>query len=198
MAAALGTTPATSHAPSTYLLGPSLRGDVGLIFSHRPPLDIKTYFAQFHPLDYARAGAIATREFTLPSGTVYSRGGEVPTDEDMPLPHSMETGLRKLGVPSRLVKGKVELESDGGYTVCREGDILNSNQTTLLKMFGIQIAEFGVDLRAWWAKDTEEVVAIGDDGQEKVLSPEEEEEEVNNGTMNTDLADEIEEDDEVG
>ena len=77
----------------------------------------------------------------------------------MPLAHSVELNLRKLGLPTRLVKGKVEL--DGEFVVCKEGDVLGSGQTTLLKMFGIAMAEFRVGVEAYWERDTGEVTVVG-------------------------------------
>lgn len=162
MAAALGRDASTEPAPQTSLLAPHLGGAVGLLFSAHPPSYISNYFATFTPLDYARAGTVATRSFTLPAGVVYSRGGEIPAEEDVPMAHSMEPGLRKLGVPTRLVKGKIVLGEDGGegYTVCREGEVLGSGQTTLLKMFGVATAEFRVVVKAYWSRDSGEVVVL--------------------------------------
>lgn len=167
MAAALGRDPSTEPAPQTSLLAPHLGGAVGLLFSSHPPSYISNYFATFTPLDYARAGTVATRSFTLPAGVVYSRGGEIPAEEDVPMAHSMEPGLRKLGVPTRLVKGKIVLGEDGEerYTVCREGEVLGSGQTTLLKMFGVATAEFRVVVKAYWSRDSGEVVVL--EGEDK-------------------------------
>lgn len=162
MAKALGGTPETSPGPNTYLLTPYLAGSVGLLFTPRPPADVVAFFAAFHPLDYARAGTRATRTFVIPAGTVHSRAGEVPAEEDLPLAHSIEPSLRKWGVPTRLVKGRVELENE--YTVCREGEVLGSGQTTLLKMFGVATAEFNVELKAYWSADTGTVVVLDDGG----------------------------------
>lgn len=61
-------------------------------------------------------------------------------------------------MPTRLVKGKVVLEDE--YTVCREGQKLDSNQTALLKMFGVAMAEFRVVVRAYWEAATERVVVV--------------------------------------
>ncbi|MCJ1478865.1 mRNA turnover 4 [Lambiella insularis] len=160
MAAALGRSATEEPAPNTSLLAPYLAGTIGLIFTPRTPLEMQKYFSSFHPLDYARAGTVARRTFVLPPGTVYSRGGEIPSEEDVPLAHSIEPTLRKLGVPSRLVKGKIELE--GEYVVCQEGEVLGSGQTTLLKMFGIATAEFGVELKAFWEKKTGGVVVLAE------------------------------------
>ena len=181
MAAALGRAATDEPALNTSLLAPHLSGTVGLLFSPRAPAAIKAYFAGFHPLDYARAGTTATRSFVLPAGVVYSRGGEIPSEEDLPLAHSIEPTLRKWGVPTRLVKGRVELE--GEYVVCQEGEVLGSGQTTLLKMFGVATAEFGVELKAYWVKEKAEVVVLAEgeasggkvdvDGEDELIDDEE-------------------------
>jgi len=49
-------------------------------------------------------------------------------------------------MPTRLVHGKVTLDQE--FVVCKEGDILNSNQTRLLKLFGSAMAEFSIKLIA--------------------------------------------------
>ena len=84
---------------------------------------------------------------------------------------SIEPTLRKLGVPTRLVRGKVVLEEGAeegfgmesdGYMVCREGDTLDSRQTTILKIFGVRMAEFKVQLRASFEKESATVKEIGE------------------------------------
>ena len=111
-----------------------------------------SYFADFQPADYARSGTLSSRSFTIPSGTLYSRAGEIPEEEDVPLAHSVEPSLRKLGVPTRLVKGRVQLEND--FLVCQEGEVLGSGQTALLKTFGIAAATFKVQLVACFNRET--------------------------------------------
>ena len=56
---ALGSTAETSHLPGTHLLAPYLTGEIGLLFTSRPPAEIESYFANYAALDYARAGATA-------------------------------------------------------------------------------------------------------------------------------------------
>ncbi|PGH03240.1 hypothetical protein AJ79_07435 [Helicocarpus griseus UAMH5409] len=166
MAVALGTTPETSCAPNLHQLSPYLTGAVGLLFTSRDPQSVLSYFSTFHPTDFARAGNTTPRSFTIPPGIVYSTAGEIATENDEPISHTIEPTLRKLGVPTRLVKGKVVLEMEGeGYTVCREGDVLDSRQTTLLKIFGVQVAEFRVAMKAQWDRK---------DGKVTVLEQEEE------------------------
>ncbi|KAE8356712.1 ribosomal protein L10-domain-containing protein [Aspergillus coremiiformis] len=160
MAVALGQNPESEAATNLHKLSPCLTGAVGLLFTSRDPESVTSYFDSFRPLDFARAGTVSTRSFSIPNGLVYSRAGEIPASEDEPVSHTIEPELRKLGIPTRLVKGKVMLElTDGqeGFPVCREGEVLDSRQTTLLKMFGIAIAEFHVALKAHWTQSTGEV-----------------------------------------
>ena len=161
MAKALGSSPEDEAAPGTHLISPHLSGDVGLLFTSRPPASVLGYFNSFSRNSFARSGTTASRSFTIPAGTVYSLAGAIPATEDVPLAHSLEPILRKLGVPSRLVKGKIELENE--YVVCREGEALGSGQTTLLKMFGVAMAEFKIEVRCWWEKETGNV-RTGEEG----------------------------------
>lgn len=159
MAKALGTNPETEAAPNVHVLTPYLAGAVGLLFTSRTTESVINYFENFRPQDFARAGTVATRSFSIPNGVVYSRAGEISTHDDEPLSHTIEPALRKLGVPSRLIKGKVTLElTEGqeGYLVCREGETLDSRQTNLMKMFGVTSSEFKVDLKGYWTRSTGE------------------------------------------
>ena len=73
-------------------------------------------------------------------------GGEIDPEQDVPMAHSLEPELRKLNMPTSLTKGKITLENP--YTVCKEGGVLDSRQTRLLKLFGVATAEFTVKLLA--------------------------------------------------
>lgn len=146
MAKALGTTPAEAHLPGTDLLSSHLSGSVGLLLTNREPATVTSFFDEFSKTDFARAGTEATRSFTLPAGLVSSMGGEIPEEEDVPLGHSLEPELRKLNVPTSLKKGKVWLENE--YVVCEEGQTLDSRQTRLLKLFGVAMADFTVEVLA--------------------------------------------------
>lgn len=158
MAKALGQTPAEEYLTNLSQLTEHLAGNVGLLFTSREPKEIIEYFAAYSQTDFARAGVTATQTFTIPAGTVHSRGGEVPEDDDVPLPHSVETTIRKWGMPTRLDKGKIVL--DAPYTVCKEGDVMNSHQTALLKMFGVAMADFKIDLKAYYSKSSESVTEV--------------------------------------
>ncbi|KAI0114694.1 mRNA turnover protein 4 [Daldinia grandis] len=169
MARALGHSPEDSYADNIYKLTPYLRGTVGLIFTNRPPALILPYLECLPggKVDFARAGAVAPRDFVIPPGTLYSTGGEVLAEYDIPLGHTLEPELRRLGMPVRMVKGRVVLEEalegageEKGYVVCREGDVLDSRQTRLLKLFGVCMSEFKIKVVAYWSAATLEVTPV--------------------------------------
>lgn len=159
MAKALGQTAAEEHLTNLSQLSPHLVGNVGLFFTNREPQEIIEYFAAYSQTDFARAGVTASQTFTIPAGVVYSRAGDVPEDEDVPLPHSVETTIRKWGMPTRLDKGKIIL--DAPYTVCTEGETMNSHQTALLKFFGVAMADFKIDLKVYYSTASESVTEVG-------------------------------------
>lgn len=139
--------PTSPHLTADTNISPQhLNGNVGLLFTSRDPSSIQEFFDTFVRNDFSRAGSIATYTFTVPTGVIYSRGGEIPVEDDVPLAHSLETTVRALGMPTRLVNGKVSLDQE--FVVCKEGDVLNSNQTRLLKLFGSAMAEFSIKLIA--------------------------------------------------
>ncbi|KAK7754248.1 mRNA turnover and ribosome assembly protein [Diatrype stigma] len=180
MARALGHSPEDSFAENTYRLSRYVQGTVGLLFTNQPPSETLSYFDTLaqggEKVDFARAGAVAPRGFAIPWGAVYSTAGEVPAERDVPLGHTLEPELRRLGVPTRLVKGRVVLEpgpelspaeqAAGGFPVCAEGDVLDSRQTRLLKLFGVCMSEFRVRVRAYWSAAAAEVTVV-DAGDEE-------------------------------
>jgi mRNA turnover protein 4 len=129
-----------------------------LLYTDREPKEVLEFFEEFVEIDFARAGVVASRTFTVPEGVVHSRGGEEKVEDDVPLPHSLEVMVRKWGMPTRLDKGKVML--DQPYTVCEQGRELNSNQTALLKLFGVALAEFKVEVKAYWSAETKQVTEV--------------------------------------
>lgn len=158
MAKALGQTDAEEYQPGLSKLSTYLTGNVGLLFTNREAKEVLEYFENFSELDYARAGVKANRDFVIPEGVVYTRGGEIAADDDVALPHSLEVTVRKWGMPTKLHQGKVMLDSE--YAVCKEGQTLNSHQTALLKLFGVAMCEFRVQVKAYWSSASEEVTEV--------------------------------------
>jgi len=170
MARALGQNPSEAIAPGIEDLTQHLTGTVGLLLTNRPAESVLEYLSSFSPVDFARAGVPATRDFTIPGGVVYATAGEVPPEHDVPLEHSIEPELRKLGVPTRMVRGKVVLGEESGegegYRVCKEGEILDSRQTRLLKLFGACLSEFKINVLAYWSAATGKVTEVNPDAMD--------------------------------
>lgn len=147
MAKALGSSAEDEPLPNLSSLHTLMHGHVGLLFTSRSPASIRDFFDSYSRMSFARAGATAPLRVTIPAGQVYSRAGQIPIEDDVPLPAAMEPSVRKCTLPTRLEKGKVMLDND--YTVCEAGDQLNSHQTALLKIFGIELAEFAIRIRGY-------------------------------------------------
>jgi hypothetical protein len=64
---------------------------------------------------------------------------------DDPAPHSIEPQFRKLGLSTSLTRGVPTLGAP--HVVCKAGDVLNSNQVQLLKLFGKSFATVRYYLR---------------------------------------------------
>lgn len=142
MAVALGRGPSDEYKDNLHQLCKCLKGEVGLLFTDRTQEEVKEWFDKFQEIDFARAGNKATFGVALDAG---------PLEQ---FTHSMEPQLRQLGLPTALKKGVVTLLSD--YEVCKERDTLTPEQARLLKLFGYQMAEFKVTLKAMWTAETGE------------------------------------------
>lgn len=158
MAKVIGVTPEEEYLKNLHHLTKYMTGDIGLLLTNEKPQTVDEYFQSFVKEDFARAGIESPITFTIPAGIVYSTGGKISQEEDVPLAHSLETTVRSLGMPTQLKHGKVELSSD--YTVCTVGQTLNSKQTTLLKLFGVTCSQFRFNLLAYYDGTKEEVIKV--------------------------------------
>ncbi|KAI5779332.1 ribosomal protein L10-domain-containing protein [Geopyxis carbonaria] len=170
MSKALGATKETELRTNLSQLASHLAGSVGLLFTPRSPADVKEYFDNFSRSDFARMNHVSPISFTVPEGVVYASGGVLPQEYDTPLPHSLEVSVRGLGMPTKLVKGKVWL--DQPYEVVKEGKKMDSKQAALLKTFGQETAEFRVRLVGWWEGGTESVTLVEKDDETEAESME--------------------------
>lgn len=131
----------------------------GLLFTDELPETVKSYFLAYAKQDYSRAKTRAPLDFVIPSGIVYSRGGQIPIEEDVPMSHSLEETLRnKLKVPTKIKAGKITINEP--YVVCRAGDVLDVRQALLLKQFGVAASEFKVKTVAYFDGEASEVTKI--------------------------------------
>ncbi|KTW32592.1 uncharacterized protein T551_00077 [Pneumocystis jirovecii RU7] len=137
-----------------------LHGNVGVLFTSESVPTVVDFFSKFSRMDFARSGFISPLTFIVPSGTVYSRGGQIPEESDTPLPHTLEPILRNLGMPTLLKNGQITLFNE--YTICKKGDVLDNRQTKLLKIFGIITSEFKIRLKGYWSSFNNEVKLMED------------------------------------
>lgn len=167
----LGQTAEKECVPGVSALAPYVKGEVGLLFTNREPSEVEEYFESSLNLDFARSGTTAPQEVRIPPGVVHTMYGVDGGEED-PLPLAIEPTLRKLGVPTRVVKARVVLEehpegsmdTEEGYLVCREGDTLDSRQTSILKILGVRMSEFKIGLIAVYDKNESAVRKVGMEG----------------------------------
>lgn len=118
------------HKAGCSMIANKLEGDVGLLFTDEDPSTVTEWFESYKVSDFARAGNIASEEYVLPAGPVQIDGENAP--------HSIEPQLRKLGLPTSLVKGVPTLHSE--HRVCKKDQKLSPDQAHLLKLFHVSMA----------------------------------------------------------
>ena len=142
---ALGETIEEEYKDNLHQLSKLCEGLPGLLFTDESPETVEAYFKAYSKQDYSRAKSRAPIDFTIPAGIVYSRGGQISIEEDVPMSHSLEETLRnKLKVPTKIKAGKIILEEP--YVVCNKGDVLDTRQALLLKQFGVAASEFKIPM----------------------------------------------------
>lgn len=107
----------------------------GIFLTNANPETVKSFFDQFKVEEFARSGAVAEATVKIPQGPLQ-------------FPFSLETTLRSLGMKTKLEKGSINLLQE--TVLCTEGEILTPEQCRLLKLFGIQSAQFHVQLHSFW------------------------------------------------
>lgn len=153
---ALGDTPEEEYKDNLHKLSKLCAGVSGLLFTNESPETVSAYFVAYSKADYCRAKSKSPVDFTIPEGVVYSRGGQVPLEEDVPMSHSLEETLRnKYKIPTKIKSGKIYLNEP--FLVCNKGDTLNVTQALILKQFGVAAAEFKVKMIAYYDGETSEI-----------------------------------------
>ena len=142
---ALGLSPESECAEGIHALAPLITGHVALITSNLNQADLATLLSVHDETEYARAGGLASYTIALEAGF----------DALAAFPFSMETQLRKLGLPTMLHDGKIKLLAN--HTVCAEGQTLTANQAQILKLMHIQMAKFEIAIQAVYDKESSKV-----------------------------------------
>lgn len=139
IAFALGRSPESEYRNNICKVSSWLRDQRGLLFTNEQKDHVLDYFNGYSEPDYARSGYRATNTMVLKKG---------PLEQ---FSHAMEPQLRKLGLPTTLQKGTITLQDD--FVVCKEGDVLNSEQARILKLFGNEMALFNLTMECMWSND---------------------------------------------
>lgn len=157
---ALGLNREDEYSENLHKLTRHCGGVTGLLFTDEDVTVVKEYFQSYTRSDYSRPNSKAPLTFTIPAGIIYSRGGQIPTEEDVPMVHSLEPTLRnKFQIPTKIKAGKITIESP--YTVCEEGEKLDVRKALILKQFGIADAQFKVKVAAYYDKESSDVKKVG-------------------------------------
>ncbi|CAK1544618.1 unnamed protein product [Leptosia nina] len=138
MAVALGRSKSDEVEEQLNLISKKLKGQCGLLMTNRDVIDVLKWFDDFEDLEYARAGFVATRDVILPQGPLKD------------FSHTIEPHLRRLGLPTSLERGVINLIKE--YQVCKKGTPLTPEQASILKLLGIQMANFKVVIKCHWNK----------------------------------------------
>lgn len=156
---ALGESPEEEYKDNLHKLASINDGLIGLLITNETPETVNDYFTAFVKKDYARAKTRAPITFVIPEGIVYSRGGQVPIEEDVPMSHSMEPTLRnKFKLPTKMINGKINLTES--HQVVEKGQLLDVTQALIMKTFGIACAEFKIKMYAYHNGETSEAVIL--------------------------------------
>uniref|UniRef100_A0A5B7BVW9 Ribosome assembly factor mrt4 n=1 Tax=Davidia involucrata TaxID=16924 RepID=A0A5B7BVW9_DAVIN len=147
MQISIGRSVADEIRPGLHKVSKLLRGDSGLYFTNLPTEEIQRLFNEYEEYDFARTGSVATEKVELKEG---------PLEQ---FTHEMEPFLRKQGMPVRLNKGVVELVSD--FVVCEEGKPLSPESARILRLLGIKMATFRLNLICRWSPEDFEVYKEG-------------------------------------
>ncbi|KAH7835722.1 hypothetical protein Vadar_029203 [Vaccinium darrowii] len=156
MQVSLGRSVADEIRPGLHKVSKLLRGDSGLCCTNLPTDEVLRLFNEYEEYDFARTGSTATEKVELNEG---------PLDQ---FTHEMEPFLRKQGMPVRLNKGVVELVSD--FVVCEEGKPLSPESARILRLLGIKMATFRLQLVCRWSPEEFEVYKEGLDGDSDIES----------------------------
>lgn len=152
----LGETLEEEYKENISKLSKIFEGVVGILFTDEKPEVVKSYFDNFVKTDFARANTKSPIDFVIPAGVVYSRGGQIPEEDDVIMQHTMEPQMRtQYKIPTKMKAGKVFLEED--YPVCVKGEKLDVRKASILRHFGIACAEFKVKLLGYYDNNSNNI-----------------------------------------
>eukprot|EP00741_Cyanophora_paradoxa_P008968 tig00001415_g8681.t1 len=132
-------------------LGKRVTGQCGLFFTNMSKEEVLKFTEEYKDEDFARAGFVATEDVVFNEGPLENQPG------------SLEPYLRKLGMPTLLKNGVIQLLGD--YTVCTKGQALNPEQAKLLKTFGVKMSEFRLVPVCMWSSADSSIESFREPGE---------------------------------
>jgi len=156
---ALGDTVEEEYKENLHNFSKLANGVSGLLFTNEDVETVSSYFSAYSKQDYSRAKSRSPIDFTIPAGIIYSRGGEIPAEDDVPMSHSLEPTFRnKYKLPTKIKAGKITI--DEPYHVVSKGDVIDVRQALILKQFGIASSEFKVKAKAYYDNESSEIKVV--------------------------------------
>ena len=156
---ALGDTKEEEYKVNLHKFSKLANGVSGLLFTNEDVETVGSYFTAYSKQDYCRAKSKSPIDFTIPEGVIYSRGGQIPEDEDVAMYHSLEETFRnKFKIPTKIKAGKITISEP--YHVVSKGEVLDVRQALILKQFGIAASEFKVKAKAYYDNESSEIKIV--------------------------------------
>ncbi|KAK1441783.1 mRNA turnover protein 4 mrto4 like protein [Babesia gibsoni] len=142
MQLALGQKPESELVTNIHKIAERISGERALLVSSETPDVVKGKLEGYKVADFSKSGNVAVDTVILK-----------PDDEILKsFPGNMEPQLRQLGLPTILNLGKIKLLSE--FIVCEKGKPLTPNQAQILKLIGIRMSLFEVNVAAYWHDGT--------------------------------------------
>lgn len=153
---ALGDTVEQEYKENLHKFSKLAGGVTGLLFTNEEVSTVQDYFTAYTKADFSRAKQRSPIDFTIPEGIIYSTGGRLPEEEDVPMSHSLELTMRnKFKIPTKIKSGKITIAEP--YHVCDKGEVLDVRKALILKQFGIAASEFKVKVKGYYDVETGDI-----------------------------------------
>lgn len=115
-----------------------------ILFTDMPVEEAVELIEEYTETNWARCGNVATETVEIPSGTEALKH----------MPWTLEPYLRKNGLPTELVNGKINMRSE--FRICKEGEAMTKQEANLLKLLDKKMGTFQMKVEATWTRPDDE------------------------------------------
>jgi len=136
MKVAIGKSAEDELVPGSAQFAKLIKGNVGVITANMTKHELEAVLDMHQQITEIKAGQLIPTTIKLHEGPIFRGGkhslaliGRLEGDEEA-MPATLEVQLRKLGMPTKLNKGTVELYKD--FVVCEQGKICTPEQAQIL------------------------------------------------------------------